>query len=146
MSRKLSVARRTLQWSKGITVRDWWRWALRGAAVLALVAGGVLLALHPTASYQPASDTGYPPVATTSCLSPFNRLTGYQATNHLGDLDGPYIPPQVQRAASAACSAATNDREHIVEALGIGAVLLIGLSFLPRRRVLATKPLAFSRL
>ena len=36
-------------------------------------------------------------------------------------------------------SAVTTDHEHIVEALGAGAVLLAGLSFLPRRRALATK-------
>ena len=27
-------------------MREWWRWTLRGVAVLALVTGGVLLALH----------------------------------------------------------------------------------------------------
>jgi hypothetical protein len=35
---------------------------------------------------------------------------------------------------------------HVAGALGIGGVLLAGLSFLPRRRALATKPLVLSRL
>jgi hypothetical protein len=34
---------------------------------------------------------------------------------------------------------ATNGREHIIEALGGGAILLAGVSFLPRRRALAAK-------
>jgi hypothetical protein len=109
--------------------------------VLALIAGGVLLALHPSATFRlvppkvgiiPARSVG---VTSGKCFSPFNRLTDYQLP--------PQTPPpgvdrQIAQAATAPCSAATNDREHIIEALGIGAVLLVGLSFLPRRRALLT--------
>jgi hypothetical protein len=88
--------------------------------VLALVAGGVLLALHPSASYR---------LPAASCASPFNRLT-----NNMPAWNGP-LPYEVSQYIHA-CGAATNAREHIVEALGAGAVLLAGLSFLPRRRTL----------
>jgi len=33
-------------------MREWWRWTLRGIAVLGLLAGGILLALHPSATAQ----------------------------------------------------------------------------------------------
>lgn len=113
-------------------MQEWWRWALRGVAAVALVAGGVLLALHPTASYQPASgDPGFNPVGIASCASPFNRLTGNTPAWN-GPL--PYVVSQYLHA----CGPATNGREHIIEGLGAGAVLLAGLSFLPRRRALAT--------
>ena len=115
-------------------MREGWRWALRGAAVLALVAGGVLVALHPVVRVP--SPIIFPlasyPAPTTQCLSPFDRFTG-----EIGILN---------RHAITVCSAATNGREHVIDALGIGAVLLVGLSFLPRRRALATKPLALSRM
>jgi hypothetical protein len=118
-------------------VRAWWRWTLRGVAVLALAAGGVLLAVHPSASFTNPQIL-YPlgsGMGTTQCPSPFNRLTG-------GSRLLPPGPLSAQRRNDArlvACNAVTNDREHIVEALGGGAVLLTGLSFLPRRRALATK-------
>jgi hypothetical protein len=108
-------------------VREWWRWTLRGVAVLALVAGGVLVALHPVVRVPSPIifPLGNYPAPTTQCLSPFDRLTG-----EIGTLN---------RHAITVCSAGTNDREHIAEALGGGAVLLVALSFLPRRRALATK-------
>jgi len=119
----------TLQWSKGIAVRALWRWSMRGVALLALVAVVVLLGLHPTASYHPVTGTNYPPVATTSCPSPFDRIypEPYQVA----------LPGSA--TASVACSAATNGREHVAGGLAIGAVLLIGLSLLPRRKAMATK-------
>jgi hypothetical protein len=116
-------------------VREPWRWVLRGVAVLALVAGGVFLGLYPVVRIPPPivlSAGNHYPAPTTQCLSPFNRVTG-----EIGVLN---------RHAITVCSAATNGQEHIAEALGFGAIVLIGLSFLPRRRALATKPLAFSRL
>ena len=62
-------------------MRDWWRWALRGVAVLALVAGGVLLVLHPTVTFRVVPPLGLDAPAhdvTSQCFSPFNRLTDYQ--------------------------------------------------------------------
>lgn len=120
-------------------MRGWWRWTLRGIAILALVGGGVLLALHPNALYYPPHSNlhGYP----ATCLSPFNRLTGTQQFT-LPRYENP--PPSVilaVRAEARVCSAATNGREHIVDLLGIGAVVLVGLSFLPRRRHVATTAL-----
>ena len=118
-----------------------WRWVLRTSGVLALVAGGVLLALHPSATFRlvppkvgiiPARAVG---VTSGKCFSPFNRLTDYQLPPQTPP---PGIDRQIAQAATAPCSAATNDREHIVEALGIGAIVLVGLSFIPRRRALAT--------
>jgi hypothetical protein len=38
------------------------------------------------------------------------------------------------------CESAASDREHIIEALGAGAVILVGLSFLGRRRPVVTVP------
>jgi hypothetical protein len=118
-------------------VREWWRWTLRGVAVLALAAGGVLLGLHPSARFN-NPQIRYPlgnDMSITQCLSPFNRLTGDSRLLPPG-------PPSAQRLNDArlvACSPVTNSREHIVEALGGGAILLVGVSFLPRRRALVTK-------
>ena len=105
--------------------------------MLALVTGGVLLALHPTASYRAPTlfPLGNSPALTAQCFSPFNRLSNYQVPQ----FSGSQRVHQAMRAANAACSAATNGCEHIVDALGIGAVLLVGLSFLPRRRAQATE-------
>jgi hypothetical protein len=121
---------------------QWWRWTLRGVAVLGLVASGVFLALHPSATFRvvppkvgiiPARSVG---VAGGKCFSPFNRLIDYQLPR---TTPPPGEDRQIAQAATSACSAATNDREHIVEALGGSAILLVGLSFLPRRRAMATK-------
>jgi hypothetical protein len=105
---------------EGVTVSNWWRWVLRGLAVIALVVGGVLLVLHPHS-------------ASMTCLSPFNRITGSQLKLPTGKRQ----PPSeilAWRAAVRECSAATNGREHIVETLGAVAIVLVGLSFLRRRR------------
>ena len=112
--------------------------------MLPLAAGGVLLGLHPSAGFTNPQNV-HPlgnGMAITQCLSPFDRLTG-------GSWSLPPGPASVQHVNDVrlvACSAVTNDREHIIDALGIGGIVLIGLSFLPRRRALATKPLALSRL
>jgi hypothetical protein len=103
--------------------------------VLALVAGGVLLALHPSATFRvvPPFDA-HPFRATSECFSPFNRVTDYQGPNNKGA-----VLPYFARPQDAACSSATTSREHVIDALGVGAVLIVGVSFLPRRRTLATK-------
>jgi hypothetical protein len=118
-------------------MREWWRWTLRGVAALALVAGGVLLALGPTASVVlpgPAPLGAGPLYSLVRCVSPFDRIKGAQLSN-----GNPHEDAFFRRSASVTCSAAINGREHIVEALGGGAILLVGLSFLPRRRAMATK-------
>jgi hypothetical protein len=40
----------------------------------------------------------------------------------------------------ARCKSAASDHEHIIEALGAGAVILVGVSFLRRRRQLSPAP------
>jgi hypothetical protein len=141
---------RSSRWSFSPEVtaeREWWRWTLRVVAVLVLVAGGVLLGLHPSASYRAPGLAGKSTVVTSLCWSPFNVLRGennfYRNGNYAGlqpwalDPNGPPNPGLVP--ALAACGAVTNGHEHASEALGVGAVLLAGLSLLPRRRALATK-------
>lgn len=100
-----------------VQLDGWWRWALRTLGVLALVTGAVLLVANPTASrYATGGFGAKPPTVTFQCPSPFGQLTG---THESGAISG--------------CSAATTGREHIVESLGSGAVVLVGLSFLRRR-------------
>jgi hypothetical protein len=120
-------------------VREWWRWALRGVAVLAMAAGGLLLGLHPTATYHPplSLDNRASQIPSAErCASPFDRI--HPEPRALAASPPPGVGLLLGPAATA-CNAATHEREHIVEALGIGAVLLVGLSFLPRRREPATK-------
>jgi hypothetical protein len=56
----------------------------------------------------------------------------------LGTNNGGFFNAEPLHFATRVCSAATNGREHLIDALGIGAVILIGLSFLPRRRPVVT--------
>ena len=74
-------------------MREWWRWTLRGVAVLALVAGGVLVALHPVVRVPSPIifPLGNYPAPTTQCLSPFDRLTGEMAL--LSPRDYGYVAP-----------------------------------------------------
>jgi len=128
-------------------VRNWWRWALRGFAVLAVAAGGILIVIRPTVTYHPtflspktARDFVQQPIpanlrVSSGCLSPFNEVMGNTLPR-----EGPTDPPfQPSAFPVAACGSATKDSEHIIEALGIGVVVLVGLSFLPRRRAPAIK-------
>jgi hypothetical protein len=93
-------------------------------AVVALVVGPVLL-------FQPI------PSSTLSCPTAFWQVLGQTPS-------GTFHPPRAIASAKrygdpvAACKSAASDREHIIEALGIGAVVLVGLSFLPRRRPVVT--------
>ena len=113
-------------------MRSVWRWGSRGAAVLALIAGGVLLGLHPTATYHPllSLDKRASQIPSAErCASPFDRL--HPEPRALAASPPPGVGLLLGPAATA-CNAATDNREHIVDALGIGAILLVGLSFLPR--------------
>jgi hypothetical protein len=149
---------------RGVTVRNWWRWTLRGLALLAFVAAGIFLGLRPVVSSHVRSFrdvlTGVVIVipaqtVTFSCLSPFDRIQGsshpvtlsrpqlprMQITGPLtalGTNNGGFFNAEPLHFATRVCSAATNGREHLIDALGIGAVILIGLSFLPRRRPVVT--------
>jgi hypothetical protein len=107
-------------------------------AVAALVITGVLLVLHPSTAFGLGNATSLASQSfpIESCYSPFNRLTGDSTPS----FDVPGIPAAALKAMEAQCSGPTNGREHIVDALGIGAVILIGLSFLPRRRPVMTVP------
>ena len=73
---------------------------------------------------------------TATCLSPFNQLTGEQLKLQRFE----HQPPDLMLGARArACSAATNKREHALDALAIGAIIIIiALPFLPRRRPAVT--------
>jgi hypothetical protein len=123
-------------------VREWWRWTLRGVAVLALVAGGVLLLLHPSASYDSPLAVPAHLQLSEQCDSPLNQIRGTQwssPASRTSILIPTAIYVRLVRVQSAACGSATNGRAYVAEALGIGAVLLLGLSLSPRRRALATK-------
>jgi len=51
----------------------WWRWGVRAVAALALVAAGLLLTLHPSASF--AWPPGTAGLTTNRCFSPYDRLS-----------------------------------------------------------------------
>jgi len=106
-------------------VRNWWRWALRELAAVALVVGGVLL-------FQPL-----PVPSTSRCPTPFWQVLGQTPVGNFSP------PPSAKGSADpvAACKNAASDREHAVDALGLTAVVLVGLSFLSRRRAPTTKRL-----
>ncbi len=112
---------------------NWWRWTLRGLAVVALVVGAVLL-------FQPVSGLNGPSTS-LSCPTPFWQILG-QAPS------GRFSPPPSRAIAFAkgsadpvaACRSAASDREHVIEALGAGAVVLVGVSFLRRRRRMTRAP------
>jgi hypothetical protein len=123
-------------------VRNWWRWILRGLALVALAGAGVLLALHPL----PSSSTHLPGThltITASCLSPLDQIGGRTQSITLSPL------PPINRSlwfitaavpSDTPCRHATTGREHDAEALGIGAVILIALSFWRRRRSVVIVP------
>ena len=117
-------------------MRNWWRWTLRGMAVVALVIGGVLLFIQPIAN-ETLHIPGYNKVVTVGCSSPFEQFQGKV-------LQTPSLQPIAEIAAPdtypSRCKGAASDREHIIEALGIGAVILIALSFWRRRRPVVIVP------
>ena len=82
-------------------MREWWRWTLRGGAVLALVGGGVVLALRPTASYRLL---GNRLALSAQCVSPFDRLRGEPVSPILVDSIPPASAIPNIRAVDAACS------------------------------------------
>jgi hypothetical protein len=103
--------------------------------MVALVVGGVLLALHPSVHYYLPSLSNPSPEAFVIEICPARSTASWAAQRLRSTLRLPTL-----QAAPAACSAATNGREHALEALGLGAVILVGLSFLPRRRPVVTIP------
>jgi hypothetical protein len=118
-----------------------WRWALRAVAALALVGAGVLLTLHPSASYAwPGAGT----LTTNRCLSPYDRLSPQSDTaevlvivpgwEHSPANNRPWRQVPALVAAVSACNTATNGREHVVEALGAAGLVLVALSLAPPRR------------
>jgi len=105
------------------------------------------LRLHPSLStHFPGYGARFPSTTLTiNCPSPFDRIHG---KTHLSETFSP--PPTgfnglgVSPAPAVQCAQATAGREHTADALGIGGVLLVGLSFLPRRRAPATRRLVAS--
>lgn len=134
--------------AKKVTVGSGWRWTLRGLALVALVISGVLLTLRliPSSTF-PLKGSKEAVIAT--CLSPFDQIQGRALSELLSPRPGPPYnaawfmtgPITVwSRREVTRCAQAASDREYIIEALGIGAIILIGLSFLPRRRPVVTVP------
>ena len=117
-------------------MNNWWRWVLRGLAVVALVVGAVLLFAEPTASETLRVPGSTNPV-TVGCSSPFEQFQG-----NVFWTSQPLQPTTETGPDTYAlrCESAASDREHIIEALGAGAVILVGLSFLGRRRPVVTVP------
>jgi hypothetical protein len=119
-----------------VTVRTWWRWVLRGLAVVALAIGAVLLFAQPTASETLRVPGSTNPV-TVGCSSPFEQFQG-----NVFWTSQPLQPTTETGPDTYAlrCESAASDREHIVAVLGAGGVVLVGLSFLRRRRPVVTVP------
>jgi hypothetical protein len=105
--------------------------------VIALVIGGVLLTLRPLPSENLVT-AGSREVVTMGCPSPFQQFQGHS----LSIIGSP--TPLVEFASSDAyplrCKSAASDREHVIEGLGVGAVILTALSFWRRRRPVVTIP------
>jgi hypothetical protein len=122
----------------------WWRWGVRAVAVLAFVGAGLLLALHPSASYAWPGTAG---LTTSRCFSPYDRLSPKSDTAEVYVImpSWQYSPANNRPwqqfpgivAALSACNSATNGREHDVEALAAAAVVLVAASFTPPRRRLS---------
>jgi len=124
-------------------MRGWWRWAVRGLAATVDVVGLVVLNLHPTVVVKLGGSrsvaSGTVSKVDVSCYSPLNTIQPHPFY-HGPPLKNPLLFPWMVPG----CRAATIRREHMVDALGIGVVVLVGLSLLPRRRVLATARLEHS--
>jgi hypothetical protein len=125
-------------------VGDWWRWVLRSTAVLAIGAGGALLAAHPSASFRGPGGLTKVSQADVACVSPLDRLQGDRTSSGPPRSLSTAVIQEVVLPAVAACNAATNVREHTVEALGISGVIVIGMSFAPRRRRDVASPQRFA--
>ena len=126
-------------------MRNWWRWTLRGLAMVALIISGVLLALHPGVAVRVgpiANENVHVPgsteVLTFGCSTPFQQFQG----NPLWITGSPTPPGPVASSDTylLKCDRAGTEREHIIEALGTGAVILIVLSFWRQRRPVMTVP------
>ena len=115
------------------------RWTLRFVAVVALVAAGVVLALHPVVNVPTRPDILIPPNESVrtiwrsvSCISPLERFVHPRepADVNLPAWSAGFWSPE----SFPACSAATNGRVRLVESLGAGGLVVLSLSFLPYRR------------
>jgi hypothetical protein len=120
-----------------VNVRNWWRWILRALAVIALVIGGVLLFIQLIAN-ENVHVPGSTEVLTFGCSTPFQQFQG----NPLWITGSPTPPGPVASSDTylLKCDRAGTEREHIIEALGTGAVILIVLSFWRQRRPVMTVP------
>jgi hypothetical protein len=106
------------------------RWALRAVAVGALVVVGFLVVLHPIATVQ-----GFPADLHFACTTPLERIRYYVANGGPFPLAGyPPFDGPAPAVVVVVCLRATSARVHLVDLLGAGALLILGLSFLPHRR------------
>lgn len=112
-----------------MTWRDWQR-ALRWFAALAVAGGVVLYLLHPHISYEGKTASGKPHQYSGQCISPWNSWSEhYDARAKPGT-----IAAQNQNVGDQACQTAIQGRDHEAWTLGAAAVLLVGISCLPRAR------------
>lgn len=150
-------------------MRDWWRWVLRGLAVVALVVSGILLVVRPNfGSGLPSARVSKTGVITViphqlvsfSCPSTLDQIQGktrpsltywssgqgafvfvFEPNSESSSKGGGiYFKSGLPRSPTRACSAATTEREHVAETFGAGVVMLVGVSFLRRRRPMAIAP------
>jgi len=105
-----------------VTMRNWWRWALRGVAVVEVVSGVVF----------PAE------TVTLRCPSAYDRAHG-TAHTFVVRVSPPNSTGSVFVPASS-CNPVTMDYNVAASALGIGAVVLIALSFWRRGRPVVNVP------
>jgi hypothetical protein len=113
----------TSKWvvSRKVTVRNWWRWVLRGLAVVALVGAVVPLTarqtVRSTIPRQVVFGNSVIPTQrlTWNCLSPFDRVQG-KTTVSVSDLIAGKLGRGIDLFSGSPCTTAVSDREHIVEA------------------------------
>lgn len=122
--------------TRKVAMSAWWRWAMRGLAALALIAVGILLFAQPLAHeslHFPDSDK----TVIIGCSSPFDQIQA-KVLWFSSDLQ-PFTESSPDTYLPR-CEADASGREHIIEALSTGAIVLIALSFLRRRRRLSPAP------
>jgi len=97
-----------------------------------LVVGGVLLFSQPIAN-ENLHIPGTNEVLTVGCSSPFEQFQGnvLRGDSRLQIMAG--TTPDTYRPK---CESAAGEREHVIEALGGAAVILVVLSFVRRRTLL----------
>jgi hypothetical protein len=124
-------------------VKHWWRWTLRGIALLALVGSGVLVASYRVGSFSSVVVDHIPrqvvlgvvvpaETVTIRCPSAYDRAHGKTQISVVS-----VRPPNPSVSLFVSCNPVTEDYNDAALGLGGGAVVLAGLSFFRRRRPLS---------